>query len=89
VERAGLKVTLPKPHLPDIPQEFQQKLDKIPVLRTAFYGLTPGRQRAYLLYFSDAKQSKTRESRIQKCIRHILDGMGLESLHPKKKMSWS
>jgi uncharacterized protein YdeI (YjbR/CyaY-like superfamily) len=85
VERAGLKVKFKKPALPKIPEEFQTKLDKSPALSTAFYGLTPGRQRAYLLYFSAAKQSKTRASRVQKCMRHILNGMGLETVHKMKK----
>jgi uncharacterized protein YdeI (YjbR/CyaY-like superfamily) len=85
VERAGLKVKLKKPPAPDIPEEFQRVLDKRSVLKTAFYGLTPGRQRAYLLYFSAAKQSKTREARVKKCLRHILEGRGLESFHTMKK----
>jgi uncharacterized protein YdeI (YjbR/CyaY-like superfamily) len=85
VERAGLKVKFKNPDAVVIPGEFQQQLDKFPALRTAFYGLTPGRQRAYLLYFSAAKQAKTRASRVQKCIRHILHGMGLETLHSMKK----
>lgn len=85
VERAGLKVKLKKPSAAPVPEEFQHKLDKFPALKTAFYGLTPGRQRAYLLYFAAAKQSKTREARVQKCIRHILDGMGLETFHLMNK----
>jgi len=59
------------------PEEFQHKLDEIPELKTAFEALTPGRQRAYNLYFSDPKQSKTRESRVEKCIPQILSGKGL------------
>ena len=61
----------------EMPEEFQNKLNKIPSLKTAFYALTPGRQRGYLLHFSSAKQSKTRESRIEKCIPEILKGKGL------------
>src|SRR5438270_1236845 len=75
-EKAGLKVTYKKNPEP-IPEEFQNKLDEIPALKTAFAALTPGRQRGYILYFSGAKQSKTRESRIEKCMRQILNGKGL------------
>ena len=77
VEKAGLKVKLKKTSEYDIPDEFKNKLDKNPELKTAFKELTPGRQRAYLLYFSAPKQSKTRESRIEKCKPQILNGMGL------------
>ena len=61
----------------DVPEEFQNKLDENPVLKTAFEALTPGRQKAYFLHFSAPKQSKTRESRIEKCIDLILKGKGL------------
>jgi len=77
VEKAGLKVTLKKTAEFSIPEEFQTKLDEIPALKTAFHALTPGRQRAYILHFSAPKQSKTRESRVEKCMRHILNGKGL------------
>ncbi|EST10892.1 YdeI/OmpD-associated family protein [Sporolactobacillus laevolacticus] len=77
VEKAGLKVNLKKSTEFAIPEEFQSKLDKIPTLKTAFEALTPGRQRAYLLYFSQAKQSKTRASRVEKYMQKILDGKGL------------
>lgn len=77
VEKAGLKVVLKKTTEYSIPDEFQQALDKTPALKKAFHALTPGRQRAYLLYFSAPKQSKTRESRIEKCMRQILNGKGL------------
>ncbi len=77
VEKAGLKVKLKKTEDYAIPEEFQNKLNKIPKLKTAFAALTPGRQRAYLFYFSAAKQSKTRESRIEKCMPQILGGKGL------------
>lgn len=76
VERAGLKVEL-KQNPEPIPEEFQQRLDNDPALSTAFYSLTPGRQRGYILHFSASKQSKTRESRIDKCIPLILSGIGL------------
>jgi uncharacterized protein YdeI (YjbR/CyaY-like superfamily) len=68
VEKAGLKVNSKKTTDFIIPEEFQNKLDEIPALKTAFDALTPGRQRAYILYFSAPKQSKTRESRVEKCM---------------------
>jgi uncharacterized protein YdeI (YjbR/CyaY-like superfamily) len=77
VEKAGLKVNFKKTAEFKIPEEFQNKLDEIPALKTAFDALTPGRQRAYILYFSQPKQSKTRESRVEKCMRQILKGKGL------------
>lgn len=76
VEKAGLKVEFNKTPEP-IPEEFQFQLDKAPALKAAFDALTPGRQRAYILYFSAAKQSKTRETRVAKSIPQILDGKGL------------
>src|ERR1700730_18811774 len=75
-EKAGLKVTLKKNPEP-IPEELQNKLDEIPALKAAFDALTPGRQRGYILYFSGAKQSTTRESRVEKCMPQILNGKGL------------
>src|ERR1700675_3858679 len=75
-EKAGLKVNFKKNPEP-IPEELQNKLDEIPALKTAFDALTPGRQRAYILYFSAPKQSKTRESRVEKCKERILNGRGL------------
>jgi uncharacterized protein YdeI (YjbR/CyaY-like superfamily) len=60
-----------------IPEELLNKFDEIPALKTAFYALTPGRQRAYILHFSEPKQSKTRESRIEKWLQQILNGKGL------------
>ena len=77
MEKAGLKVDLKKTKEFIIPEEFKKKLDKIPALKTAFDALTPGRQRAYILYFSAPKQSKTRESRVDKYMQHILNGKGL------------
>src|SRR6266487_241267 len=76
-ERAGLKVNYKKTSDFKIPEEFQNKLDETPALKAAFEALTPGRQRGYILYFSGAKQSKTRESRVEKCVRQILKGKGL------------
>jgi uncharacterized protein YdeI (YjbR/CyaY-like superfamily) len=75
-EKAGLKVNYKKNPEP-IPEELQNKLDEIPALKTAFDALTPGRQRGYILYFSGAKQSKTRTSRVKKCMPQILKGKGL------------
>ena len=77
VEKAGLKVPPKKTKEFDIPEEFQNKLNKNPALKKAFSVLTPGRQRAYLLYFSQPKQSKTREARVEKFIPQILNGKGL------------
>jgi uncharacterized protein YdeI (YjbR/CyaY-like superfamily) len=77
VEKAGLKVNLKKASEFTIPEEFQNKLNEMPALKIAFNALTPGRQRAYLLYFSAPKQSKTRELRVEKCKQQILDGKGL------------
>ena len=77
VEKAGLKVNFKKATAFIIPEEFQNKLDKNRALKTAFNALTPGRQKGYLLYFSAPKQSKTRESRVEKCKKEILNGKGL------------
>ena len=78
VEKKGLKVTLKQTSDYPIPDEFQDKLDENPVLKKAFESLTPGRQRSYIYYFSSAKQSKTREARVEKYLDKILDGKGLE-----------
>ncbi|HVW67230.1 MAG TPA: DUF1801 domain-containing protein [Candidatus Peribacteraceae bacterium] len=78
VEKAGLKITKKKTEEYPVPREFRQKLNEDPALQRAFEALTPGRQRGYLLYFAAAKQSKTREDRIEKCIGKILDGVGLQ-----------
>ena len=77
VEKAGLKVDLKEKNKLVLPQEFQKKLKENPRLKTAFNALTPGRQRAYNLYFSAAKQSKTRELRIEKYVQQIMNGKGL------------
>src|SRR6266436_6187943 len=77
VQKAGLEVDYKKTSEFVIPEEFRNRLDESPALKTAFEALTPGRQRGYILYFSVAKQSKTRESRIEKCMPQILKGKGL------------
>jgi len=77
VEKAGLTVDLKAKSKLVFPEEFEKKLKENPRLKTAFSALTPGRQRAYNLYFSAAKQSKTREARIEKHIKQILQGKGL------------
>lgn len=77
VEKKGLEVDFKKNTEITVPEELQNKFDETPALKTAFEALTPGRQRAYILYFSKAKQSKTRESRVEKWMQQILDGKGL------------
>jgi uncharacterized protein YdeI (YjbR/CyaY-like superfamily) len=85
VEKIGLKANFKKNQEP-IPEEFQKKLDENTALKTAFYALTPGRQRAYILHFSAPKQSSTRAARVEKLIQQILDGKGLNDdyLHGRK-----
>lgn len=78
VEKAGLKIEFKQTKEFSMPEEFENKLKKMPALKKAFYALTPGRQRGYLLFFSSAKQAKTRETRIEKHIPHILSGKGLD-----------
>jgi uncharacterized protein YdeI (YjbR/CyaY-like superfamily) len=78
VEKAGLKVNYKKTSEFKVPEEFQNKLDEIPALKAAFEALTPGRQRGYLFYFSQPKQSKTRAARVEKCVQQILNGKGLD-----------
>ncbi|AXY72759.1 hypothetical protein D3H65_01690 [Paraflavitalea soli] len=80
VEKAGLKVKLKKTADFIVAEEFQKQLDKRPALKKAFEALTPGRQKGYLLHFSSAKQSKTRESRVEKSIPQILKGKGLDDV---------
>jgi len=80
VEKAGMEVILKKTTEYSVPEEFQKKLNKMPALKKAFNALTPGRQRGYLLFFSAPKQSKTRESRVEKYIQPILNGKGLTDL---------
>jgi uncharacterized protein YdeI (YjbR/CyaY-like superfamily) len=77
VEKAGLKVNFKNNTEFIVPEELQNKFDEIPALKTAFEALTPGRQRAYILYFSEPKQSKTRKSRVEKYMQQILNGKGL------------
>ena len=79
VERAGLKVKLKKTSEFKIPEEFQKRLNKSTALKKAFDALTPGRQRAYIFYFSQAKQSKTREARVEKYLKQILNGKGIDN----------
>ena len=76
VEKSDLKVNFKRTSEFIIPEEFQNKLDEIPSLKNAFNALTPGRKRGYLLYFSAAKQSETRKSRVEKYMQRILDGKG-------------
>jgi uncharacterized protein YdeI (YjbR/CyaY-like superfamily) len=78
IEKAGIKVSLKKTSEFKMPGEFQDVLDRTPAVKKAFYALTPGRQRGYLLYFASAKLSKTRESRIEKSMPRILKGKGLD-----------
>lgn len=78
LEKAGVKVALKETADYAVPTEFQQRLDANAALQKAFNALTPGRQRGYLFYFSQAKQSKTRESRIEKYLPKILNGEGLD-----------
>ena len=78
IEKAGLKVVMKTTAQYQMPEEFQTVLEDMSELKKAFYSLTPGRQKAYLLYFSSAKQAKTREARIEKYIPKILDGKGLD-----------
>jgi uncharacterized protein YdeI (YjbR/CyaY-like superfamily) len=78
VERAGVKIKLKKTADFEVPEEFQTKLAKNRALKKAFEALTPGRQRSYIYYFSQPKLSKTREDRVEKYIKHILNGKGLD-----------
>jgi uncharacterized protein YdeI (YjbR/CyaY-like superfamily) len=78
VEKSGVEVTLKKTSEFKMPEEFQNKLKQMPALKKAFQALTPGRQRGYLLYFGAAKQSATREARVEKCMPQILKGKGLD-----------
>lgn len=80
IEKSGAKVVLKKVSEFEMADEFKTKLNEMPALKKAFEALTPGRQRAYLLHFSQPKQSQTRESRVLKCIPQILNGKGLNDL---------
>lgn len=77
-EKTGLKVKLKKTADFKIPDEFKNKLDELPALKTAFEALTPGRQRGYIFHFSQPKQSKTREARVERCMQQIFNGKGLD-----------
>ncbi len=77
IEKAGLQVNFKQNADFNVPEELQSKFDEIPALKTAFETLTPGRQRAYILYFSKPKQAKTREARVEKYVQQILDGKGM------------
>lgn len=77
VEKSGAKVKLKKTSEYKVPEEFQKKLDEIPALKNAFAALTPGRQRGYLFYFSQPKRTETRAARVEKCIKQIFNGKGL------------
>ena len=85
LEKAGREVKYKSTSEFSLPEEFQDKLNKMPALKTAFSALTPGRQRGYLLYFAAPKQSKTRESRIEKCLPQILEGKGLNDDYQSSK----
>lgn len=78
LEQSGAKVEKKATADFPFPEELERKMDEVPALRTAFEQLTPGRQRAYLLHFSSAKQAKTRESRIEKCVQRIVEGKGID-----------
>ncbi|MEI6556621.1 MAG: YdeI family protein [Paludibacter sp.] len=80
VEKSGLKVELKKTTEYTLPEELLKKFEEIPAMKTAFEALTPGRQRAYILYFSEPKQTKTRESRVEKYMQQILNGKGLNDI---------
>lgn len=84
IEKAGLKVEF-KQNPEPIPEELQWKLDEDPIFKNAFESLTPGRQRGYIIHFSQPKQSKTRESRIEKCTPNILNGIGMHDHYKSKK----
>ena len=84
IEKAGLKVNFKKNPEP-IPEELQQKFDENPTLKAAFEALTPGKQRGYIIHFSQPKQSKTRADRIEKCVQKILNGEGFHDKYSKRK----
>lgn len=78
IEQSGKHIAMKKVADYPVPEEFREALDEDEALTKAFYSLTPGRQKGYLFYFNQAKQSKTREARIEKYYQHILDGKGME-----------
>jgi len=77
IENAGLRIELKKTSDYPVPAELQQKIEENEAFKEAFYALTPGRQRGYILHFAAPKQSKTRESRIEKCLPDIFNGKGM------------
>jgi uncharacterized protein YdeI (YjbR/CyaY-like superfamily) len=85
VEKSGKEVNFKPTTEFEVPQELHDKFAEMPMLKTAFEALTPGRQRGYLLHFSAPKQSKTREDRIEKCADMILDGIGLTDQYTASK----
>lgn len=85
IEESGKKVELKKVSDYPVPEEFQRAIDEDAAFAKAFYSLTPGRQKGYLFYFNQAKQAKTRESRIEKYYQQILEGKGLDDLKKTKK----
>ncbi|MBI2268760.1 MAG: YdeI/OmpD-associated family protein [Bacteroidetes bacterium] len=78
IEKSGKKIAMKKVSDYPVPEEFQKTLDEDKALNNSFFSLTPGRQKGYLFYFNQAKQSKTREARIEKYYQHILDGKGMD-----------
>jgi uncharacterized protein YdeI (YjbR/CyaY-like superfamily) len=78
IEKAGLKVKLKKTSDFKVPEEFQKRLNKSAALKKAFSALTPGRQRAYIFHFSQPKLTATREARVEKYVKKILSGKGLD-----------
>lgn len=85
IEKAGLKVRPKETSGNDMPEELLQKFEEFPDLKSAFYALTPGRQRAYLIHFSQPKQSQTRTARIEKLMDQILNGIGLHDEYANRK----
>jgi uncharacterized protein YdeI (YjbR/CyaY-like superfamily) len=85
IEKAGLKVKPKDTSVKNMPEELLQKFDEHPDLKSAFFSLTPGRQRAYLIHFSQPKQSQTRTSRIEKSMNQIMNGIGLHDEYTNRK----
>ena len=79
VEKSGLKVKMNKTSTEVLPEELKERFTEDPGFKLAFEALTPGRQRGYIFYFSQPKQSKTRISRIEKCVPNIMDGKGMQN----------
>ena len=83
IEESGVKVEFKK-DLEPIPDELNDMFEDLPALRDAFYALTPGKQRGYIIHFSQPKQSTSRISRIEKCIDKIMNGEGFHDAYKKK-----